>query len=453
MLRSAVERLCAAATAAALVPIWLFPYFPTQDGPSHLYNAFVLAHYFDAGSQLVHNYFVLNLRLFPNWTTYAIQALLIRIAPPLIAQQVVLSLCVVSIPGAVLYLQKSFRSAADPSALLGVLLAYSYVLFMGFFNFVAGAALFAFTVGFFWRRRASEGPRRHTMLVVLYALFIATYLSHALAFAAALMAIAILAASERRWRSLVEIAPAAAVGLLDAISRVSGAPARRSFSWHLRQLTTFFAAGYIAVSAAVLLIVAIGMAVAIVRRHAGAMAIVSAVLFAGYFLAPWGYTAGGWIQAGWINERLLFLTVLTLPAWIELPWPAISAALLSLAIAAHLAITSIEIARWNGEIGAVARLASVIQPHATVRTIFPMSGVTPQVTPTLHLTGYLALRPDVVDLDDYEALLPDFPLQYRAKLPSRPPDFVVIWRGAQVRRVLGYRIVAALPEIRILQRM
>ena len=63
MPRAPVERLCALATAAALVPIWIFRYFPTQDGPSHLYNAFVLSHYFDASSVVTHAYFALNPRL------------------------------------------------------------------------------------------------------------------------------------------------------------------------------------------------------------------------------------------------------------------------------------------------------------------------------------------------------------------------------------------------------
>lgn len=308
---------------------------------------------------------------------------------------------------------------------------------MGFFNFVVGAALFAFAIGFWWRRRS--GPH----LLALY---------HALAFAAAIMAIAILAAFERRWRALIEIAPAAAVMVIDVVTRASGSPAHRSFQWHVRQLPAFFAVGSIVIAAAVLLIIVI-VPIAVARGHAGAMAIVSAVLFAGYFVAPWGYTAGGWIQAGWINERLLFLAVLTPPAWIELPRPAISATLLALTVAAHFGITSYEIARWNGTIRTIAQSGAVIRPHSTIRTIFPMSAVAREVTPTLHLTGYLALRPDVDDLDDYEALLPDFPLQYRTALPPRPPDYVVIWSRAQVGNVIGYRIVAAGPQIRILQRV
>ncbi len=445
-MRSTVERLCAAATAAALVPLWLFRYFPTQDGPSHLYNAFVLGHYGSRYYTTVRSYFALNLRPFPNWTTYLLMAPLTRIFPPLVVQQIVLSLCVISVPAAVLYLQKSFKPAADASALLGVLLAYGYLFFMGFFNFVLGAALFTFAVGWWWRHRDGR------YLIPLYALFLVIYCSHGLAFASTLMAIAVLAAATRRWRVLLEIAPAALLMALEVAARASGQASYRSFPWHLRQLVTFFAAGHVAVSAMVLLLVVIAIIAAIARRSANALALVSAVLFAGYWIAPWGSVAGGWIQAGWLNERLLFLTLLTLPAWIAVPRPAMGIALMLIAIAAHLGLMSVQAARINGRIRDIAAAGSLIRPHSTVRTLFPPTAVSPQVTPTLHLTAYLALRPDVVDLDDYEALLPDFPLRYRSNPPSLPPDYVVVWRGAQVRNVIGYRVVFANDDIRLLER-
>lgn len=439
-----IGRICAAATAVALIPVWLFRYFPTQDGPSHLYNSFVLGSYSNEYYSMLRSYFVLNLRPFPNWTTYLLMAPLTRILPPLIVQQIVLSLCVISIPAAVLYLQTSFKPAAEPSALLGVLMAYGYLFFMGFFNFVLGAALFAFTVGF-WQRR-------HDAFLVLYALFIVLYFTHALAFAAALMAIAILAVAQRRWRALAVIAPATLLLAADLIARAGGQAAHKSVAWHARHLLAFFATGHIAISAAVLLLIVMAIVVAIVRREANAMAVVSAVLFIGFWLAPWGTVAGGWIQAGWINERLLFLTILTLPAWIAVPRPVIAAALLLLVIAAHVVLIALQVSRWNGRIGSIAAAARLIQPHSTIRTFFPPAAVSPDVTPTLHLTAYLALRPDVVDLDDYEALLPDFPLQYRSNAPVRPPDYVVVWRGAPVRNVIGYEQLFANGDIRLLQR-
>src|SRR5204863_129300 len=101
-----------------------------------------------------------------------------------------------------------------------VLLAYSYLLFMGFFNFVLGAALFAVAAGFWWRHR--ERPR----LLALYALLAATYLSHGLAFAAAVMAIAVLAALERRWRTALHLAPAYLAALQTDVADLADYEAR-----------------------------------------------------------------------------------------------------------------------------------------------------------------------------------------------------------------------------------
>src|SRR5207248_11403082 len=172
-----------------------------------------LSHYFDPAGVLVRTYYALNLRLFPNWTTYALMAPLLRVLPPLVVQRIVLSICVISIPAAVVYLQKSFKESADFGALLGVLLAYSYILVMGFFNFIVGAALFIFATGFWWRRRKGR------YIYVLYGLLLVIYLSHGLAFAATVLAIALLAAAERRWRVWLELVPAFVVVLLDAIAR------------------------------------------------------------------------------------------------------------------------------------------------------------------------------------------------------------------------------------------
>jgi hypothetical protein len=442
----AIERLCAIATAAALVPIWLFRWFPTQDGPSHLYNAYVLSHYHDATSTILPQYFVLNLRPFPNWTTYALSAVLVRVFPPIVVQQIILSICVIGVPLGVLYLQKSFKPAADPTALLGVLLAYSYLFFMGFFNFVIGAALFAFACGFWWRRRDGK------YLYGLYALLIATYFSHDLAFGVTLMAIAVLAMMERRWRVLVELSPAAVLFLIDAFSRPRGAPLFRTFRWHVRQLVTVFSAGHIAIAFLTLLVVLLGIVWAFVRRRPNAFALISLIIFITYFVAPWSYASAGWIQAGWINERLLFLTILTLPAWIVLPRPEVSMYALLVAVVAHLAATTMQIAALHRFIADYARAAALIRPHSTIRTYFPISGVSPQVTPTLHLTAYLGLQADVVDLDDYEGYLPDFPVAYRAQIPSRPPDYVVAWKRADVPPLPGYSVIFENVAVRRYQR-
>src|SRR5574342_464950 len=53
-----------------LVPIWMFDYNPSMDGPSHLNNATVIREFFYPNNTLFREYYSLNLKLFPNWSGY-----------------------------------------------------------------------------------------------------------------------------------------------------------------------------------------------------------------------------------------------------------------------------------------------------------------------------------------------------------------------------------------------
>jgi len=74
-------------------------------------------------------------------------------------------------------------------------------------------------------------------------------------------------------------------------------------------------------------------------------------------------------------------------------------------------------------------------------------------TPLLHVGAYLALRPDVVDLDNYEGRLVYFPISFRPNAPQRPPNYLVVWSGAHVRKVAGYREIFRNEHIRLMERV
>lgn len=59
--------------------------------------------------------------------------------------------------------------------LLGFMYAYNYLLHMGFYNFVLSMSLFFFTMGYWWR---VKDKLRLINIVVIYALLLATYLTH-----------------------------------------------------------------------------------------------------------------------------------------------------------------------------------------------------------------------------------------------------------------------------------
>ena len=69
-----------------ILPLWIFTYFPSQDGAAHVYNAYVLTALDDDESPLLSEYYKLNLTLFPNWLSHATLFVLMQVFPPLFAE-------------------------------------------------------------------------------------------------------------------------------------------------------------------------------------------------------------------------------------------------------------------------------------------------------------------------------------------------------------------------------
>ena len=85
-----------------LLPIWLFDYFPTQDGVSHVYNSQIITEYGNQTYQF-RDYYDINWFPFPNWLSHISLTLLMFIFPPLTAEKVFLSLYVILFPLAIRY--------------------------------------------------------------------------------------------------------------------------------------------------------------------------------------------------------------------------------------------------------------------------------------------------------------------------------------------------------------
>ncbi len=87
---------------AYLFPIWLFDYFPTQDGVSHVYNSQIITEYSNQTYQF-RDYYDINWFPFPNWLSHISLTLLMFIFPPLTAEKVFLSLYIILFPLAIRY--------------------------------------------------------------------------------------------------------------------------------------------------------------------------------------------------------------------------------------------------------------------------------------------------------------------------------------------------------------
>ncbi len=171
----------------ALLP-WAAPRFLTQDGPSHLYNARVIAKLLFTHPSPYETFYQFRPAISTNWSTVLLfnlaSLISVRRAEALVAtfSVVIVFLCFT-------YLMRSVEPTAAWSPLVNFLCA-TWFLWAGFYNFYLGAGLFALVVGYFLRHGESlTWPQAARLSLLLVGLFF----THVLPAALALLVIGILA--------------------------------------------------------------------------------------------------------------------------------------------------------------------------------------------------------------------------------------------------------------------
>ncbi|MFC1712067.1 hypothetical protein ACFL6S_00295 [Candidatus Poribacteria bacterium] len=187
-----------------LLPVWVFRYFPTQDGASHIYNSYVLKEYHKHENYRLREVYKLNLTPFPNWTSHAFIALLMYVFPPIVCEKILLSICIALLPLSLFYFLNGVQKGKTLFGLIGFVYTYNYLLHMGFYNFVLSMSLFFFTLGYWWRHRDKLSI---TSIGVIYVLLLITYLTHYQSYATLLLSLTFFAiflsfyeALQKTWR-------------------------------------------------------------------------------------------------------------------------------------------------------------------------------------------------------------------------------------------------------------
>jgi hypothetical protein len=447
--------LFAALLALQLAAIWVLPVFPSQDGPSHVYNAKLMLELRDPASFQVRQVFAFNPELHPNLSAHALLAGLQLVVGPLVAEKLLVTLVVALLPLAFASLRRAAHGAYGVAALAGLLFASHKLVYLGFYAFALGVSLAFLALGFWWRRRERLDLRA---AVGLYALLALAWAAHFAAFSAALLAIALCAgwsfllAAPRGWRPAARALAAHALLLLPAglvaveytlggggSGLVNFPDAEKlhdllfedlglaSFTrWHDRLPPLVLAT-----------LAAAGLAGVALRgrprlREADALLGVALVFLALFAFMPKFATGGGRI-----NERMLLFAVLFAFAWLpplpRRPGLALGAALLAF-FGARLARVGLESWRLQPELAAFQELAAHVPPHSTlawseegqVVRAFPQG--LRYVGPLRHADSYLARAGDVALFANYEVTFPYFPIR-AGEAHYVDPDFVLAWTG------------------------
>ncbi len=174
--------LFAALLVLGVLPIWLVPHVPTQDGANHVESVMALLRWHT--STLLQQHYLPNYGLQPNWLTQVLFAGLVQLASPRAAEKLVLTGYLVLFPLAFRFALP--RTARGRWAALAVFpFVHGYTFHMGFWNFSYSLALFFLALGYWYRARGRLDVRRG---IGFTALTTALFVAHSVSTCAALAA-------------------------------------------------------------------------------------------------------------------------------------------------------------------------------------------------------------------------------------------------------------------------
>ena len=165
----------------ACLPIWAVDNFVNQDGSPHLYNAYLIVELL-RGNPAFTEFYALNSAPIPNLTGHYLLALFLLIVTPPVVTKIMVTFTFAGLAAAVGWLrfQTVGREGLTTAFLIGAALAFNWMWFLGFYNFIIGVIGFAFTLGLYWRWRETLDLRRS---LILSALFVVVFFSHLISFA------------------------------------------------------------------------------------------------------------------------------------------------------------------------------------------------------------------------------------------------------------------------------
>ena len=472
-----------------ILPLWIFAYFPSQDGASHVYNGLVLKEFGKHENYKLRDAWQLNITIFPNWLSHILLAAFLYVFPPVIAEKVFLTIAIGMVPFAFFYFLNAIHKGEKGQfvyAWLGFPFAYNYLLYMGFYNFQLSISFFFFSFGFWWKHKDDMQVR---YLVWLYVLLLLTYLSHIASYGLVVLGISVAGgclsggpAIAAAWGARREGAGALLQKFVSSLKPVfrfllymvpmyfvlieyylhsmkrhqEGNHRGMEWIWDYFlgiKSIVYFTDWHVPINYFVLVVLGIAIVVSIgyriqrkewVKQTDAFLAI--GLLFTYMFIkAPWSYGPGGWI-----NDRIHLYILLMLSAWLipnmgKIARRVIAASLIIFSLL-HCGLTAYDHGRIASEITELVSGTHLIEPHTNFRhrssgwhksaatfahydkdtDTWRMKNEVKYVTPFVHSTAFYGVyAKDVGHLENYEAAFYYFPVN--RKNANATIDYFIAW--------------------------
>jgi len=437
----------------SLLPLWYFPYFPSQDGPSHLMNAKIIRDYNKPEYAILREYYSFNTNFTPNWLIHLVLVGLSSIAPPLIAEKILMSVYIVLLPISVRYILTVYKPEAKLLAILSFLFIFNFPFHLGFYSFCCSLPFFFFVLGYWLKYRERFTPKRVIYFTLLVTLLFFLHMSSFVLTGVAIgflfswqMLLSLIEEIQQGRSSLHELLrkfratlmstvcaflPATVLFVLFLSQQGTDRLPSRPLSFLLNQMFSLSVVSYSdaestlsrIISCLFLAISGYLLIVKVLRKHmshSDGLLILTSIYLYLYLTAPRAMTG-----ATYIEYRFLLYPFFTLIIWFG-AHSINKFARIGIRVVAGAAFVIMIVllmgkyAELNDYTEEYVSGIHLIEPNKTMLAFSlndkELPGISGGVLPFLHTSGYIALQKNIVSLNNYEADTPHFPISYRAEL-------------------------------------
>jgi len=174
-----------------MFPVLFFRFFPTMDGPAHLYNSNIINTLLFSSHSLYNDYFIINPEPVPNWLSHFVLLLARQIFPAWLAEKFLLILYFTLLPMSFRALVKVYNKPELSYIIFPF--TYSFLFYIGFYNFCLAFVLLFFTIRYWLLNNNSSSFK---FVFILGILITTTYFSHILVYSFLLFSLFVLISQE-----------------------------------------------------------------------------------------------------------------------------------------------------------------------------------------------------------------------------------------------------------------
>lgn len=447
--------------AAHVSLVWFLPYFPTQDGPSHLYNLVILRDLVNGGQEWG-TFFDYRLRANPNLGYHIVAYPLLHFFSPLVVEKIVVSIYIFLMGTAIPLFLRTFGSETFPKAYFVFPVIFNFTLLMGFFSYTLAVPIFLLFFALCWRTRNRSIWHR---LVYYNAAGLIIYYFHLVPFIYFMLALSVSVMLESRTMigKFHELGKLFAILMPTAINflyYLGTQPAGHTLELReylsiersidlVKDLFFFSSVNFspwqmlpASVFGCLIMVMAYPILKKLCHYRSGTddikitdrtLVYLTLVMSVIYFVAPFSFGGGSYF-----NQRLPWVILLTSLPFLSFPGNIISPRFLSrlLAVTAFLCFAinasvirqqSTIISKYLAGLQADLPKRSFIMPYKSADTNYSRIDV------LMHGAAYYGIFKGCVNISDYEAGRPYFPVRFRNSLPPFPSSDQIIYEPGTIK--------------------